>query len=106
MFVLGNGTVVKVPYDYQGEEANVAEAEHADPGIPLAPTRLLARDDMPAKILAADDGRPLALAIAEQVTPASVDDDRCWPAWVQQLGDGPGHAAKLQNSGALLQLIL
>jgi hypothetical protein len=90
VFAIGHGKVVKVPYDYQGEEANIAEAAHADPAIPFTPTNLLSRDGVPTEILAADDGRPFALAIAEEVTPVLVNDDEDHRlAWVQQLADGP-----------------
>jgi hypothetical protein len=41
-------------------------------------------------ILAADDGRPLVLAVAAEVTPVFVGgEDGRWPLWVRQLGDGP-----------------
>lgn len=90
VFITGSGHVIKVPYSIEGEEANRSESQHevAVSDIPLTPTEALVEADLPAEVIAADDGRPLLIVRAVEVQPVPVDYSGRLPAWVAKLPDG------------------
>lgn len=89
VFATGTGHVIKVPYSYEGQEANLAEAAHwaAGVGVPLAPTELLGVDQLPSEVVSASAGSDLVIVRATEVQ--IVPEGYEVPPWAHRLKDGP-----------------